>query len=485
VNLDALNEELAAAEADAAALAVNKLATFQPYGWQGKLIEMGATKRERMACAANRVGKTEVGAHEVAIHATGKYPADWQGRRFSGPIIAWVAGDTSLSTRDVPQLKLMGPPGAHGTGAIPKADILGTKPSRNVPDGLDYVMVRHVSGDISYIYFKSFDQGRERWQGTAIHVLWCDEEPPPDIYAEGLTRIATTKGIALLTLTPLKGRTELVDRFLMSDDPDRGVVHATIDDALHISPEERERIVRGYRPFERAARARGEPLLGEGRVFTTPEEIIACDPFTVPTMWKRIGGMDFGIGHPAGFVELAHDTSTDIAYLTKAFRIADQTPFVHCEVLKGWKTPVWAWPHDGAARDKGSGEALASIYARHGLTIRPERSQFEDGSISFEAGITEMEMRFESGRLRVFRQHSDWFEEYRHLHRTKGEVVKVRDDLLSATRTALMSLRYAKLPTPSTRPNLPTHGGTFGAGGYDPLGEFRSRPEGGGYNPLS
>jgi hypothetical protein len=32
--------------------------------------------------AANRVGKTVVGAYETTVHMTGEYPAWWEGRRF-------------------------------------------------------------------------------------------------------------------------------------------------------------------------------------------------------------------------------------------------------------------------------------------------------------------------------------------------------------------------------------------------------------------
>ncbi len=44
--------------------------------------------------------------------------------------------------------------------------------------------------------------------------------------------------------------------------------------------------------------------------------------------------------------------------------------------------------------------------------------------------------RMQSGRLRVFNSLLDWFEEFRLDHRKDGEVVKLRDDLMSATATA-------------------------------------------------
>ena len=47
------------------------------------------------------------------------------------------------------------------------------------------------------------------------------------------------------------------------------------------------------------------------------------------------------------------------------------------------------------------------------------------------------------GKLKVFKEHNDWWEEFRLYHRKDGKVVKEGDDLLCATRYALMMLRHA------------------------------------------
>ena len=54
-----------------------------------------------------------------------------------------------------------------------------------------------------------------------------------------------------------------------------------------------------------------------------------------------------------------------------------------------------------------------------------------------------MLQRMESGRFKVFRHLNDWFEEFRLYHRKDGKVVKEGDDLMAATRYAIMSLRHA------------------------------------------
>ncbi len=119
--------------------------------------------------------------------ATSRYPDWWQGRRFDKPTIAWVAGVTCESTRDNPQRILLGRSGQHGTGAIPKDAVANITPAGGVPQLVDSIEVRHVGGATSRIGFKSYEQGREKWQGETLDWVWFDEEPPLDIYTEGLS----------------------------------------------------------------------------------------------------------------------------------------------------------------------------------------------------------------------------------------------------------------------------------------------------------
>jgi len=81
-------------------------------------------------------------------------------------------------------------------------------------EAVDTIYVEHVTEGKSRLTLKSYQEGRQSFQGTGLHVVWFDEEVPMDIYLEGLTRLLTTHGILMLTFTPLKGLTEVVLRFL-------------------------------------------------------------------------------------------------------------------------------------------------------------------------------------------------------------------------------------------------------------------------------
>lgn len=175
----------------------------------------GLHHRERLALAANRVGKTEgIGGYETTLHLTGLYPDWWEGRRFNYPIRAWAAGDTSQTVRDIIQAKLLGPPGEHGTGLIPYDCILSKTSKSGVPNAVQDIQIRHETGGISYLTLKSYDQRRESFQGTEQDLVWLDEECPIDIYSECLIRTMTTNGLMILTFTPLSGITDLIKTFL-------------------------------------------------------------------------------------------------------------------------------------------------------------------------------------------------------------------------------------------------------------------------------
>lgn len=199
----------------------NRLTEYWPYAKQLEFHAAGGTHRERLLMAANRFGKTECGAAELAIHLTGRYPDWWEGKRFDKPVRAWAAGVTNESTRDVVQDKLIGPPTREedwGCGYIPKACLGDIARARGVANAIDSLAVRHVTGGWSALQFKSYERGREKWQGTALEVLWMDEEPPMDIYMEGLTRTNETGGIVYLTFTPLKGFSSVIEMFMKDDD---------------------------------------------------------------------------------------------------------------------------------------------------------------------------------------------------------------------------------------------------------------------------
>lgn len=412
---------------------------------------LGQSYRERCFLAANRVGKTLCGAFETALHLTGEYPEWWEGRRFDHPVHWWAAGDTRQTTRDIQQLALLGPVNAIGTGMIPGEAIERTRPMQGVPDAVDTVAVKHKSGGTSILGFKSYDQGRKSFQGTAKHGIWADEECPSDVYTEMLVRTMTTKGLVLLTFTPLSGLTELVLDFLpggaIPDGDDavenegKVLVMASWDDAPHLTDEDKAELLASMPPHQREARTKGVPQLGAGAIYPVPETDIVVDPFPIPGYWPRLYGLDVGWKRTAA-IWGAHDRETDTIYLYAEHYRGEAEPAVHGAAIKAkgdWIPGVI----DPASRGRAQadGKRLIEMYQAQGLNL-----EMADNAV--EAGIMEVYERLSTGRLKVFKTLGHWLSEYRIYRRDeKGRVVKESDHLMDATRYLAASIEKARLRT--------------------------------------
>lgn len=448
-------------------VAERQLELYQPYPKQNEFHKAGADPkvRERLLIAGNQLGKTWSAGFETAMHLTGRYPDWWEGAMFPHPIAAWAAGVTGEVTRDSVQRVLSGRINALGTGAIPADAIKDKAMKRGVSDAIDTLVIRHGGGgDVqageSLLGFKSYDQGREKFQSESLDWVWLDEEPPADIYTEALTRTNATDGILAMTFTPLMGMSEVVRRFLIEKVAGTHVTNMTIEDALHYTPEQRAAIIAGYPAHEREARAKGVPTMGSGLIFPVAEDSIVVEPFSIPAHWPQIVGLDIGWDHPTAAARLAWDRDSDVVYLVADYRQAEAVPAIHATAIKAWGDwiPV-AWPHDGLQHDKGSGEQLATQYRGHGLnmlrdkaTNPPKPGEPEgSGGNGVEAPVQEMLERMLTGRWKVFKTCRSWLEERRMYHRNDGKIVKEVDDTISASRYAYMMLRHAKLPQPKRR----------------------------------
>jgi phage terminase large subunit-like protein len=427
----------------------NQLHFYKPYQKQKDFHAAGLEYGERCLGAGNQLGKTYCGSMEAAFHATGLYPDWWVGQRFSKANVGWVGGVSGEVIRDTTQKLLLGRiqnEKSIGTGSIPFNHIEGMQKAQGVPGLLDHAKIKHVSGGISLIFFKSYEKGREKFQGETIDWFWPDEEPPQDIYTEALTR--TNNGqvgqFSFMTFTPLKGMTDVVMQFYQNPHKNQSLTMMTIEDVDHYSREEKDAIIASYPEHEREARTKGIPILGSGRIYPISESRIAVEPFDVPKWWPRIRGIDFGFDHPSALVDCMYDPDGDIFYVRACVKERQMTASQFSLIINkrnGW-IPV-SWPHDGLNHDKGSGKQLKENYIDSGVNMLDERATFENGSNNVEPGIADILDRMRTGRFKVFNTCENWLEEFRLYHRKDGKVVKQNDDALDATRYALMMIRYA------------------------------------------
>jgi phage terminase large subunit-like protein len=415
--------------------------------------EAGKTHMERAAIAANRIGKTTMSAYEATLHLTGKYPEWWVGRRFDHPVEWWAASDTGETTRDILQLEFVGKIDHLGSGMIPKDAIIG-EPSRRrgVADAIDTVHVRHVSGGESSLSFKSYDQGREKFQGTKKHGISLDEEPDIRIYTECLTRLMATHpseqdGTMICTFTPLKGMSAVVLSFLNEPNPNRFVLTLGFDDAPHLSEESKAKLLASFPPHERDARSKGIPQLGSGAIYPVPESEIVIPDMKIEDHWPRVFGMDVGWNRTAA-IWGAWNRESDVIYLYREHYRGQAEPPIHAAAIRArdeWIPGVIDPASRG--RTQTDGGQLLQMYKDLGLDL-------ETAQNGIESGIYEVWMRLSTGRLKIFRSLTHWISEFRLYRRDdKGRVVKENDHLMDATRYALVSgIERAKVkPSPKER----------------------------------
>lgn len=422
--------------------------------------KLGAACKTRAFMAANRVGKTEGGGgYELTCHLTGDYPSWWEGHRFDRAISAWVAGDTKETVRDIIQAKMLGAVGQIGTGLIPGDSILDMQKRPNGNGALDYVTVQHKSGGISRLGFKSYDQGREAFQGTEQDVIWLDEEANQGVREECVIRLMTTAGLLMETFTPLRGLTPIVLKYLgeggqvpanrvaFDPDADRGMVMAGWDDVPHLRAEEKRRMLAECSPHQRASRSKGVPSLGSGAIYPVPEEDIVVDDFPIPDWWPRAYGMDVGWNKTAA-IWGAHDLENDIVYLYSEHYRGQAEPSVHADAVKA--RGKWIpGSIDPASRGRGQidGQQLMQMYVDLGLDL-------EKADNAVETGLYEVFQRLSTGRLKIFKSMSSTLGEYRIYRRDeKGRIVKANDHAMDALRYLIMSglSRAKRKPIESTK----------------------------------
>ena len=257
---------------------------------------------------------------------------------------------------------------------------------------------------------------RKAFQGESVDTAWLDEDPGDDcVYGECLARLTATRGQIVFSATPTLGTTPVRKRFKEHLSGTAEVL-MTIDDCVvsrggHIPDEDVPVIVARYKANERATRAYGADATGEGAVFEIPEDAIkhSRDPATFPWYWPWLWAVDFSHGgmsaqaHPFAAVLGCWDRDADCIYVVHAIRMRQALPVSHVAAIKGhvcWDAPV-AWPHDGGHTGFESTETFAATYKRLGLNMRGTHATFPRGGYNFESGITEIEQRLATGRLKI------------------------------------------------------------------------------------
>lgn len=452
----------------------------------------GKDYRQRYFSAANRTGKTIAGAFEMTLHLTGDYPDWWKGKRFDAPVEALVAGKSSETTRDIIQRELLGNVGSHGTGMIPRSSLIDTRSRPGVAGGVGMILVQHKSGGISELLIRSYDQGREAFEGIKRHVVWMDELPDATLYSEAFLRTMTYKGIIYITATAKQGLTPLVLNYYNNSDwlpegqelptivklvreqkamgleeaedddeprkPDvyEGVAKAVIvagwNDAPWLSEEDKKTQLAETPPHLVSATSTGLPGIGSGTIFTTPLEEVIVKDFPIPDFWKHINGMDVG-WNITGAIHVVQNPDTGICYAVAEHKRGQAEPVVHAKAIKNWGDwiPIEIDPAS-KSRNQSDGKQLFNLYRKEGLRLI-------EADNAVETGLLALFQMFSTGELKIFQSCIELQKEYVTYSRNEdGKIIKKNDHLMDALRYAIMGLNHARVK-PLGRKGRQVHGG--------------------------
>ncbi len=336
-------------------------------------------------------------------------------------------------------------------GLIPESLVIDRTYGAGVTGFVDTVWIRHKSGGVSTISFKSYDQGREKFQGTAKHIIHLDEEPPRDIYLECLTRTMATRenfhGMIILTMTPLKGMTDMLLHFTQKEDNGKRAaeavegskfyVIASWDDNPHLPQSEKVIFRQSMSPHELEAREKGIPSLGSGMVYPVAESIITCDPFEIPEYWPRGFALDFGWSpSPTAAIFFAHDRDNDVLYAYGEYGACNLTPQQHAvELMKQgahWMPGVY--DPAGHISSQQTGVNLVSLYRDSGI-----KNLFIANNKK-ELGVQTVLQRMQNEKFKIVKTLNKTLTELRMYARDEsGLIPKGNDHFMDCIRYFIMS----------------------------------------------
>ena len=163
------------------------------YGIQNDILEDDS--KASLICGGNRSGKTEIVAAKVIRKCLEKPKQRW-----------WVVGGTFQDSIAIQQNKIAGFVPKHKVEYGKYTEING------------YTNRKLLLKNGSLIIFKSYDQEREAFQGDQIDGVWFDEECPYDIFQECKMRLIDRDGEMVISMTSLKGVTELIENLYADSD---------------------------------------------------------------------------------------------------------------------------------------------------------------------------------------------------------------------------------------------------------------------------
>ena len=408
-------------------------------------------KKNRWVFGGNRTGKTECGAVETIWLSLGIHPY----RPNREKTECWVVSLSNRVQKEVAQAKIL--------KYLPKSkivDIIMADGKKSSPENgvIECIIVKNVFGNYSKIWFKSCEEGREKFQGTSLDFVWFDEEPPEDIYKECKMRVLDKCGEIFGTMTPLKGLTFIYNEIYLNENKDDEVFYIFIswDDNPFLNKKEIERLSNSLSSEEIESRKYGRFMaFDKGLVY--PEfdvNINVITPFNIPEDWQSMISIDPGLSNPLSCHFYARDYDGNIYVVAEHFA-ENKTIEYHANKINeianhlGWKrlsNGMLESLIDSAAKQRtlASQKNVVDLFYENGIITNPNVNKDVLSGIS----VVKTYLKNISGKskLFVFSNCVNLIQEFK-TYRWNGydAPIKKDDHCLDELRYYIMSLQKQNL----------------------------------------
>lgn len=403
-------------------------------------------KKNRWVFGGNRTGKTECGAVETIWLSLGIHPF----RENRKSTECWVVSLSNRVQKEVSQAKIL--------KYLPKSvivDITMSQGKKSSPETgiIECIIVKNKFGNLSRIWFKSCEEGRDKFQGASLDFVWFDEEPPEDIYRECKMRVLDRCGEIFGTMTPLKGLTFIYDEIYVNEKQDEDIFYTFIswEDNPFLNKKEIEKLTNTMSESEIESRKYGRFMTYDsGLVY--PEFDVSVNvitPFEIPEDWQCMISIDPGLSNPLSCHFYAKDFDDNIYVVAEHFA-ENKTVEYHAEEIKkiarklNWKTlsnGMYLSLIDSAAKQRtlSSQKNVVDLFYENGIITNPNVNKDVLSGISMVK--TYLKNLAGKSKLFVFANCKNMIQEFK-TYRWSGSdtPIKKDDHCLDELRYFIMSL---------------------------------------------
>lgn len=335
-------------------------------------------KRNRWVFGGNRTGKTECGAIETIWLSLGIHP--FRPNRMSTE--CWVVSLSQRVQKEVAQSKIL--------KYLPKnviQEIIMTSGKKSDAENgiIECIIVLNSFGNTSKIWFKSCEEGREKFQGASLDFVWFDEEPPEDIYNECKMRVLDKSGEIFGTMTPLKGLTFIYNQIYLnqSNDPEVFYLFMSWEDNPFLNKKEIERLSSTMSSDEIESRKFGHfSAKDTGLIYSEFDvNIHVIEPFEIDKDWQDKLSIDPGLSNPLSCHWYARDYDGNIYVIAEHFA-ENKTIEYHAQKITeisnklNWKRATNGMIEsliDSAANQRtlASQKSVTDLFYDNGIIVNP------------------------------------------------------------------------------------------------------------------